>query len=241
MKKQLKRSVAIAIMLVNLILMPILAIYNSSDKASQNSTPSEQQEVTIVEEDTTSEYETVTQLMLSIESMEMQISYAEEQIFLLQQENAKLKEENTQLLEENIQLKETTSTIEKQNEEIDNQNHVLTDKEWEILYRVARSEAGSWSKTGQKNVVYVVLNRIYSERFKENTIKDVVFAPGQFAVISNKSYYNVEITDFVKENVREAVNDYIPLQSAEGALFFTLGSFNREYLFTDEVGHNFYK
>lgn len=115
----------------------------------------------------------------------------------------------------------------------------LTEEEWECLYRVARSEAGSWSKEGQKNVVYVVLNRVNHNKFPNNII-DVVFQNNQFAVISNGSYYTVEISDFTKENVKEAVIEYYS-KNIHDAIFFTTGAFDYEYLFTDEVGHNFYR
>lgn len=131
-------------------------------------------------------------------------------------------------------------------EEIEEEMEALTDEEWKCLYRVARAEAGARSKEGQKNVVYVVLNRMYSDKFKEDTIQEVVHAKGQFSVVSNGSYYKVEISDFTKENVKEAYYDYIEGESAEGALFFKSGkktnTFNKAaWIFTDEVGHHFYK
>lgn len=117
----------------------------------------------------------------------------------------------------------------------------LSEAEWECLYRVTRAEAGAQSKEAQKNVVYVVLNRINSEQFTQDNIIDVVFSPGQFTCVSNGSYYHVELSDFLKNNVREAFLDYQEGVSASGALFFTRGTFNLEFLFEDEVLHRFYK
>ena len=126
---------------------------------------------------------------------------------------------------------------------IEDKINELTEEEWECLYRVARAEAGAHSKEGQKNVVYVVLNRVNSDKFP-NTIKEVVFQSKpakQFVCVFDGNYDKVEISEFTMNNVKEAYleyeNDYI-----DGALFFTLYSFkNNTYLFTDEVGHNFYK
>lgn len=115
-----------------------------------------------------------------------------------------------------------------------------SDEEWEYLYRVARAEAGADSKEGQKNVIYVVLNRVNSNLFP-NTITEVIFAPGQFACIPDGSFYRHSIDEFTMLNVEEAILDYQVGISCEGALFFTRGYFNREYLFTDEVEHNFFK
>lgn len=133
------------------------------------------------------------------------------------------------------------SSIEDIKEDIKEEPNIfLTEEEWECLYRVARAEAGAWSKEAQKNVVYVVLNRVNSDKFP-NSIHDVVFEKGQFACIPDGHYFSVEISDFLIENVEEAYYDYVEGESAAAALFFTLGYFNREYLFTDEVGHNFFK
>lgn len=98
-----------------------------------------------------------------------------------------------------------------------------------------------------KNIVYVILNRLYSERFPElNTIEEVVFDKNQFSPVSNGLYLEVEITDFVREAVDEAYADYSSTNNAKGALFFKANYCRvswpgKKYLFTDEVGHEFYK
>ena len=127
---------------------------------------------------------------------------------------------------------------------IDEKLNQLTQEEWECLYRVARAEAGANSKEGQKNVVYVALNRLHSEKFP-STIEEIVFQSKptkQFVCVWDGNYDKVEISDFTIQNVQEAYLDYKINESADGALFFTTKSFKcNEYLFTDEVGHNFYK
>lgn len=77
-------------------------------------------------------------------------------------------------------------------------------------------------------------------------MEEVVFAEGQFSPISSGSYYEVEVTDFVIAAVDEAYSDYSETNNAQGALFFKAsyckaGDFGANYLFTDEVGHLFYK
>lgn len=119
----------------------------------------------------------------------------------------------------------------------------LSDLEWNILYRVARSEAGSWSREGQMHVVYVVLNRMESERFSnQNTISEVVFAPGQFSVVENGSFYTVEVSEFTMENVHDAYINWRDGERFYNALFFHSGPENPgiNYIAHDEVGHHFY-
>lgn len=150
------------------------------------------------------------------------------------------------IIQNNNSFKQQQKDIEifLQEKEILNKVNELTAEEWECLYRVARAEAGANSKEGQKNVVYVVLNRLHSEKFP-NTIKEIVFQSKpvkQFVCVWDGNYDKVEISDFTMQNVQEAYLDYKINESADGALFFTTKSFKcNEYLFTDEVGHNFYK
>lgn len=150
------------------------------------------------------------------------------------------------IIQNNNSFKQQQKDIEifLQEKEILNKVNELTTEEWECLYRVARAEAGANSKEGQKNVVYVVLNRLHSEKFP-NTIEEIVFQSKpakQFVCVWDGNYDKVEISDFTIQNVQEAYLDYKINESADGALFFTTKSFKcNEYLFTDEVGHNFYK
>lgn len=110
------------------------------------------------------------------------------------------------------------------------------------MFRVTRAEAGAWSKEGQQNVVYVILNRMNSAKFP-NTLAEVIFQKGQFAVVSNGSWNRVEISEELRENVIEAYLNYSEENNAQGALYFGAGikTGGSQYLFTDEVGHVFYK
>ena len=57
-----------------------------------------------------------------------------------------------------------------------------------ILAHVMEGEAGDQSDACQQSVGQVVLNRVKSEEFKQNTIKTVVFAPGQYACTWDGNY-----------------------------------------------------
>lgn len=114
------------------------------------------------------------------------------------------------------------------------------DNDIEILYRIARAEAGDWDKQAIKDVVYVILNRVVSPEFPD-TIEGVVFAPRQFSPISNGTYYTVEVTDFVKDAVDEAYNDYENSHKSYGALYFASNNvILGEHLFDDSI-HHFYR
>lgn len=139
---------------------------------------------------------------------------------------------NSYLIKENNQLKEKNDLYKKLQS--------LSYEEWNYLYRVARAEAGANSAEGQKNVVYVILNRVNSEKFPDS-IREVIFQENQFSCVSNQLYNKVEISDFTINNVHQAVLNYVEGESASGALYFTLNSFPYKFLFTDEVGHNFYR
>lgn len=110
------------------------------------------------------------------------------------------------------------------------------------MFKVTRAEAGANSKEGQQNVVYVIFNRINSEKFP-NTLVEVIFQKGQFSVVSNGSWNKVEISEELKANVIEAYLLYSEKNNAQGALYFGAGqkTGGSQYLFTDEVNHVFYK
>lgn len=237
MIKQIRRGVAITI-LVGMTTLNVFAIGSGSDKATiQNSTLNEQVTVDV---------ETP-----SLESVDLGVSQTpcppeEETILEVESESAS-PEENEK------------DEVGAPQEQVNPLFYELTDKEWEYLYRTARCEAGNWcknytecgecekcaqAKQGQKNVVYVILNRLHNDRFPK-TIEGIIFAKRQFSVTTSKKFYTVELTDTLKANVQEAVKDWQPGVSAQGALYFNSISKNywdwAEFLFEDEVGHYFFK
>ena len=70
-----------------------------------------------------------------------------------------------------------------------------------------------------------------------------MYQSGQFAVVANGSYYDVELSETLRLNVIEAFLDYSEENNAHGALYFGAGqqTGGNHYLFTDEIGHVFYK
>lgn len=244
MIKQIKRKAALTILatIVGLTIGSVLNIKNASNQmTTQNSTLNEQQLV-----------EDITFPSLEPNNIIITKTPLFSNSFLGGEFTSS---DTTTETEENEQKNENETTQKEDNSFFNS----ITDKEWDILYRVARCEAGNWcknytecgkcsrcadAKEGQKNVIYVILNRLNNKKFPNN-IKDIVFAPSQFTVTNSKKFYSVEISDYCKQNVQEAVKDYEIGISAQGALYFNCVSADywnwADYIFTDAVGHYFFK
>lgn len=85
-----------------------------------------------------------------------------------------------------------------------------------ILERIVEAEAGDQGVEGMIYVADVILNRVYSKDFP-NTIRDVVFAPGQFSPVSNGRYDSVTISAESKRAVQYATTHS---DTSQGALYF---------------------
>ena len=57
--------------------------------------------------------------------------------------------------------------------------------EIEILAQVMLHEAGSQCEAGKIAVVEVILNRLQSHHFSQDTVEEVVYAPGQFSDVDD--------------------------------------------------------
>lgn len=149
---------------------------------------------------------------------------------------------------------ETNETVEIEPQVVYN----MTDEEEEIFLRVVEAEVTgtSYRYNGQTvnedemllskiRVAQVFLNRVFDDtKFSDiTTLKDALLQENASSTFKDGRYYTVEVTDLTKEAVRLAM-----LQSTEdyskGALFFSSGSVGckyGEYIFTDAVGHSFFK
>lgn len=89
----------------------------------------------------------------------------------------------------------------------------------ELLSYLIMSEAGNQERLGKILVCDTVLNRVESPFFP-NTVHDVIYAPGQFAVVSNGSLYKYEPTEdiyeIITEEIRERTNDKVVYFNAIG-------------------------
>ncbi|WP_419887884.1 cell wall hydrolase [Neobacillus niacini] len=95
-------------------------------------------------------------------------------------------------------------------------NGNLSNEEIDLLARLVRAEAQTESLEGKIAVACVVLNRVESPQFP-NSIKEVIYAPGQFQPVQNG-----EINKPADEESIQAVNAALSHQRqlVQGALFF---------------------
>lgn len=132
-----------------------------------------------------------------------------------------------------IAYKEFTAELEDPPETL---NDYWSEDELMYLYRCVESEVYGGDFDSKCNVASVIINRIESDRFP-NTPKGVVTSPGQF-------YYSRKQVS--EETILACQFAFEILDTTNGSLFFHSGqktnTFNgAEYLFTDSVGHHFYR
>lgn len=95
-------------------------------------------------------------------------------------------------------------------------NLSLSDDEIDLLARLVRAEAQTEPLEGKIAVACVVLNRVESPQFPD-TIKEVIYAPGQFQPVKNGEINRPADEESIQA-VKEALTDQ--RQLAPGALFF---------------------
>jgi N-acetylmuramoyl-L-alanine amidase len=138
---------------------------------------------------------------------------------------------NTSKLDKNINDKEENNYVLKETNSVNNGSldHVnksdkqdtqievqYSDYEIDLLARIVRAEAQSEPFEGKIAVACVILNRVESPKFP-NTIKDVIYAPGQFQPVRNGAINKPADEESIKA-VRAALTDQ--RNYAPGALFF---------------------
>ena len=76
----------------------------------------------------------------------------------------------------------------------------------ELLAEITIAEAGNQSELGKRLVIDVILNRIDSDRWRDDyTISEVVTHPGQFETYINGAYASVELDETVCQLVEEEI------------------------------------
>ena len=119
---------------------------------------------------------------------------------------------------------------------------VFSVNEIETFSRIVESEVTGGDFISKVNVANVVLNRVENEQFP-NTINEVVFQEYQFSPVADGRFYSVEVSESTILAIEYA---YMFEDTTNGALYFESGNnfvhmAYAEYLFTDNVGHHFYK
>ena len=97
---------------------------------------------------------------------------------------------------------EREEEIEEETEETE-EAITLDEYQKKILAFVTMAEAGNQDELGKRLVIDVVLNRASCEVFPGDTVEEIVFWPGQFAVVSNGSIFKTEPTPDIWELIDE--------------------------------------
>lgn len=142
-----------------------------------------------------------------------------------------IQEETQQTNEEDV----ITNLEMEQEDEPSDTNFNYSEEEINKICRVVEAETHGADTESKIHIVHVILNRVSSPSFP-NSIIEVCDQSGQFASRSD-----------VEQSTIDAV--YIALSmpdTTQGALFFHSGDWtntfnNANYIFTDNIGHHFYK
>lgn len=85
---------------------------------------------------------------------------------------------------------------------------VYSEEEIDLIALVTMAEAEGESELGKRLVIDTILNRVESDRFP-NTVNEVVYQSGQFESMWNGRAERCEITDEIRELVREEISERI--------------------------------
>lgn len=120
----------------------------------------------------------------------------------------------------------------------------MSDEEFIMMCRSIETEVtGEGYYQEKMNIAQVILNRVLDPRFPD-TIRAVLTAPNQFSYsLTPEKYHNITISETTKQVVRDVF--LLGWDSTQGSLYFCSGDANfsgwADYVFTDSVGHRFYK
>lgn len=197
--KNKRKELVIFILIAVLISSMVGMMLNTQNRISIAEERSNSQ--TIISEKLNKE---IKNLRLQNANMQKTLSVANIKILQLQKQNKILTAKNGLLIRANKKLKKKIT---------------LSKDLKTVLYKVAAIEAGYGKKKAIKNIVYVILNRVHSKKFP-NTIRKVLYAHNQFTPVQDGSYVHAMVNKQVRDAVNEAVSDYRPNKSAQGALYF---------------------
>lgn len=120
----------------------------------------------------------------------------------------------------------------------------FNESELDLLFRIVETEVRGENNFDEKvNVANVIFNRIKHEDFPTN-LTDILTEYPQFSSYINGEYKNVTVTE---TTILACEYAFQFQDTTNGALWFdsTRGNSwadrNRKYIFTDDVGHRFYR
>ena len=117
----------------------------------------------------------------------------------------------------------------------------FSNDELNLLFRIVEAEATEGGFLEKANVASVIFNRLGNDAFG-NTL-DEILVQSQFSPLRDGRAYQVEITE---DTILACEYAFMIEDTTSGAIYFESEDSNvhasyAEYLFTDKVGHKFYK
>lgn len=139
-------------------------------------------------------------------------------------------------VEETI-VESETETMETETEEETVKMPYISDEELDLLARCVMAEAGNQEELGKRLVIDVILNRVDCELFaSQDTISDVIFARGQFQVVSNGTIYKYTPTDDIYDLIREELIN----RTNQDVVYFRTGKYHSVGKPYDKVGDHYF-
>ena len=120
---------------------------------------------------------------------------------------------------EEVEEIEEPEVEEPEIEEI-SQEIYLSDGEMKLIAIITMAEAEGQSEYGQRLVIDTILNRVDSHRFP-NTVRDVIYSPGQFSCVWNGRADRC----YVKDEIYQLVLEECITRSNIDVVFFTAGGY----------------
>lgn len=122
------------------------------------------------------------------------------------------------------QVEEVEEIEEPEVEELEveeiSQEIYLSDGEMKLIAIITMAEAEGQSEYGQRLVIDTILNRVDSPRFP-NTVRDVIYSPGQFSCVWNGRADRC----YVKDEIYQLVLEECITRSNRDVVFFTAGGY----------------
>lgn len=151
------------------------------------------------------------ELIANAKTMEVRLQQAETEIVVLQENMLFLEEQ----LEEKV-VSRSGSELFHEIETIITESAIITnEKEVNLFERVIEAEFRDCSYEAKLMGATVVMNRVFQW---EDTITNILLAPGQFSVVSNGSINKVEVSESTKQAVSDALGGKRNLD--ENVLYF---------------------
>ena len=211
-------ALGVAIFLITFIFMKI-SIVNAND----------QEEIVVVEFK-----ETTKQVIEEPNIIEIKTN----ELLRKQKEILNIKDNKTYLLEYKKLIEEYSEWISDPPENI---YHCFDEDELDLLFRVVEAEATAGEFDEKANVASVIFNRLDNKKFG-NSLEEIL-VPSQFSPLADGRAYKVEITE---DTILACEYAFMIDDTTDGAIFFEAKGSNvhaayAEYMFTDQIGHSFYK